>query len=215
MRKALHIFLLLLGVAVAAGCHGPRRIPRGTMEDIYYDLFLTDARIGENPELRRQADTMLVYEAVFNRYGYNTDDYLYSLRYYLKDPERFAKTVHSVSDRFQKDIAAIDADIAHEEWVHRFMNVERPSLDTLLAVFLADTTWWGDYRIERDSSLHGGWIRIVAPGADSTAAAADSLAAPRDSLAAPVDSVALDPEQEEPVEEDIEQAAEEISMEER
>lgn len=181
MRKALHILLLLLVVAVS--CRGPRRIPRSTMADIYYDLFLADARIMDDADLRRQADTMLVYEAVFNRYGYDTDDYLYSLRCYLKDPERFAKTVHAVSERLQKDIDAMDVVIRHEEWVEKYMNVERPSLDTLLAMFLADSTYWGDFRIARDSSLHGGWFRVVTPEEDSLARAADSTAVAEDSLA--------------------------------
>ena len=180
MRKALHILLVVLAVAVS--CRGPRRIPRSTMADIYYDMFMADARLREDPDLRRQADTMLVYEAVFNRYGYDTDDYLYSLRYYLKDPERFAKTVHAVSERLKKDAAAMDAVIRHEDWVEKYMNVERPSLDTLLAVFLADSTYWGDFRIARDSSLHGGWFRLVTPEMDSLARVADSTAVVKDSL---------------------------------
>ena len=85
MRKFLHIILV---AAVAVSCLGPRVIPRDKLAQIYYDMFMADQQLREIPSLRQQADTMLVYEAVFNRYGYDTDDYLHSVRYYLKDPER-------------------------------------------------------------------------------------------------------------------------------
>lgn len=189
MRKALHILLLVLAVAVS--CRGPRRIPRSTMADIYYDMFLVDAQVRDDPDLHSRADTMLIYEAVFNRYGYNTDDYLYSIRYYLKDPERFAKTVHTVTERLQKEIAGLDAIIEHESWEEKYLKAERPSLDTLLAMFLADSTYWGTLRIVPDSSAYGGLFRFISPEMDSLSRVADSLSAKKDSLAVKKDSLSV------------------------
>ena len=97
MRKYLHIILL----AVVVSACGPRIIPRDKMVDIYYDMFMADQQVRENRDLQHQADTMLVYEAVFNRYGYDTDDYLNSLQYYLKDPERFSQVRQAVVERLQ------------------------------------------------------------------------------------------------------------------
>ena len=97
MRKLLHIVVLLAVVAVS--CRGPRVIPKDDLTDIYYDMFLLDQQIREDNDLRKQADTTLVYEAVFNKYGYDTDDYLYSLKYYLRDPEHFAWVPADVSAR--------------------------------------------------------------------------------------------------------------------
>ena len=112
MRKALHIAALLL-VAVTLSCRGPRLIPRDKMEAIYYDMFMADQQIRNDMALRRQADTMLVYEAVFNRYGYDTDDYLYSVQTYLKDPERtltdaeVEKAMERILNGFQSEFGAV------------------------------------------------------------------------------------------------------------
>ena len=69
MKKALHIVLLLV---LATAC-GPRIISRGDMTDIMRDILLQDQQIKQDYSLRRQADTSLVYEAVFEKYGYNMD----------------------------------------------------------------------------------------------------------------------------------------------
>ena len=87
MRRALYIVLVLV---MAAAC-GPHRIPRDDMEDILYRMLVQDQQIKQNPQLRRQADTMLVYEGIFQAYGFNTDDFLYSLEYYLEEPARMEK----------------------------------------------------------------------------------------------------------------------------
>ena len=53
-------------------------IPRGKLSDIYVEMFLTDQWLRENPSVNRTADTLLVYEPIFKRHGYSTDDYLRS-----------------------------------------------------------------------------------------------------------------------------------------
>ena len=60
MRRALYIVLVLV---MAAAC-GPHRIPRDDMEDILYRMLVQDQQIRQDPQLRKQADTMLVYEGI-------------------------------------------------------------------------------------------------------------------------------------------------------
>ena len=158
MRKILHILLV---VAVAVSCHGPRVIPRDKLAQIYYDMFMADQQLREEPALRQQADTMLVYEAVFNRYGYDTDDYLYSVRYYLKDPERFSKTLEEVSARLQGEADALGKVIEHIDWVNGYMGMKRPPVDSVLAGFCDDSLYVGLARVVRDSTRYGGWFRLV------------------------------------------------------
>ena len=77
---------------LAVSCHrGGTPIPRSDMSRIYAEMFLLDQRMGTNWDLRRQADTMLVYEAVLARYGYTVDDYRASQEEYIKDPRRYTK----------------------------------------------------------------------------------------------------------------------------
>ena len=181
MRKSLHIALLLL-VAVVS-CRGPRVIPRDTLTDIYYDMFLADQQIREEPRLRSQADTMLVYEAVFNRYGYTTDDYLYSLRSYLKDPERFARVLEEVVKRFQEESDALNREIERLDWMARFLQMRKPPVDSILSVFCRDSVYLGLPRVVRDSSRYGALYRLAAWQADTLMRPLDSLSVVRDSLA--------------------------------
>lgn len=187
MRKYLHIILLAV---VIASC-GPRVIPRGKMADIYYDMFMADQLLREDMDLRRQADTLLVYEAVFNRYGYNTDDYLYSLRYYLKDPERFAQVLHEVVERLQKDAESMDPVIEHLDWVNKYTGIEGgATIDSILQRFNVDTLD-GKIHFYMDSSWFSSRYRMVSVPADTSkkAPADSSVEARVDSLRAPVDTL--------------------------
>ena len=91
--------MLLLLLAVSCG---PRRISRDNMEEIMYQVLLQDQQIKYDHKLRLQADTCLVYEAIFEEYGYDTDDFLYSLEYYLAEPAKFEKIMERVGDRLDR-----------------------------------------------------------------------------------------------------------------
>ncbi len=182
MRKALHIAALLL-VAVMVSCRGPRLIPREELEDIYYDMFLADQQIRDEVRLKRQADTMLVYEAVFNRYGYDTDDYLYTVRTYLKDPERFAKVLQNVSDRMQREIDELGKEIDLLDWKAKFMDMKRPPIEEFLSQFSPDSAFKGAVRVVPDTS--GTFrFRLEALQEDTlmVPVAADTVSAKKDTL---------------------------------
>lgn len=187
MRKYLHILLLLV-VALAVSCQGPRVIPRDKMVDIYCDMLLADQQLRDNNALRRQADTMLVYEAVFNRYGYDTDDYLLSVNQYLADPERYAKILGDVVEKLQSEAGNLEKEIGELDKMDRLLGMKRPPLDSILAPFSKDSLYLGLPRVVRDSSRYAGWFRLVAARED-TLSVTDSLSTPSDSLKARPDSV--------------------------
>lgn len=54
-------------------------------------MFVVDQWMVDNAGKHQMPDTTLYYEPVFNKYGYNTDDYLHSVDHYLSDPERFSR----------------------------------------------------------------------------------------------------------------------------
>lgn len=163
MKRFLHIVLLL---AVALSCRGPRLIPRETLEDMYVDMFILDQQIIQTPGLRNQADTMLVYEPVFNKYGYDTDDYLFTVRTNLKDPERFAKTLQNVVARLEAESKVLEREIEHLDWEAKFLGMRRPLLDSLLAPFSTDSLVLGMARAVRDSSS-GALFRLEAVQKDT------------------------------------------------
>ncbi|MBR1705307.1 MAG: DUF4296 domain-containing protein [Bacteroidales bacterium] len=191
-RTVGHILVVLAAVLALSSCRGPKRISRSEMKDIYFDMFMADQHIKDDRDLKRQADTMLVYEGVFRAHGYDTDDYLYSVSYYLRDPERFAKMMKEVSDRLDREAQRVGRAIEHEDWVSKFMGIRRMPVDSVLLPFSPDSLYVGAARMERDSLDF--FYRLVGLRKDSTAvfpAAADTLPVSRDSLPAGADSVVM------------------------
>ena len=126
MRRALHIVLALLLVAAC----GPHRIPSDDMEDIVYRMLVQDQQLRQDPKLRKQADTMLVYEGIFQAYGYNTDDFLFSLEYYLEEPVRMEKVMGNVGDRLEKESKALQKEIDLERWRDKMLKIYGMAPDT-------------------------------------------------------------------------------------
>lgn len=196
MRKFLHIVALLAAVAVVS-CRGPRVIPKDDLTDIYYDMFLLDQQVREDNDLRKQADTTLVYEAVFNKYGYDTDDYLHTLNQYLKDPERFARVLEDVSKRFQDQVSVLDKEIERLDRLAGLLRVKQAPIDSILSIFGRDSVYVGLPRVVRDSSRYGALFRLTDAREDTLMVPVDSLKL--DSLqvdSLKVDSVAVEGEPE-------------------
>ena len=185
MKRFLHIVLVLL---LAAACQGPRVIPKDTLADIYTDMFIADQVVREENIPHAQMDTTLLYEAVFRKYGYDTDDYLNSVRHYLKDPERFAKVFESVAKRLEGEIDALDKIVQHQEWVASQLGAKRPQLDSILAPFSKESVYVGLARVARDTSRYPAWFRLMAVLEDTLMVPVDSVAAraAKDSLQAEV-----------------------------
>ena len=179
MKRILHIVLVLVTVAA---CQGPRVIPKDTLTDIYVDMFLADQQVREEGLSHTQMDTLLVYEAVFNKYGYDTDDYQYSVRHYLRDPERFAKIFEEVTKRLSAEVAALDKLIEYNDRLTSKKGQKYPLVDSLLAPFSKDAVFVGLARVERDTSRYPAWFRLVAVQEDSLMVPSDSLDAKQEEV---------------------------------
>ena len=126
MRKYLHILLVVL---LAAAC-GPQRIPRDEMENIMADILIQDQQIKQDRELKKQADTSLVYEGIFEAYGYDTDDFLYSVEYYLANPAKMEKIMDAVADRLEKEAKVVAGEIRLDEWRRGYLRIYNMKVDT-------------------------------------------------------------------------------------
>lgn len=192
MKRFLHIVLVIV---LAASCRGPRIIPKDTLTDIYVDMLMADQFVREENIPRKQLDSMLVYEAVFNKYGYDTDDYMNSVRFYLKDPERFSKIFEEVAKRLEGEANALEKIIERQERLAQRAAATNPRLDSLLALFSEENMYRGLARFVRDTSRYPIGFHMV-PVRE------DTLMIPADSLKAKTDTVAVEmPDEEE--EEDV------------
>lgn len=183
--RGIHIVILVL-LATILSCRGPKLISKSEMKDIYTDMFLMDQYLKNDRELKRHADTMLVYEGILETYGYNTDDYLYSVAHYLKDPERFAKMLKQVSDRLAAKSSAVEKEIKLQQRLDRYRNVKGFPVDSMLLPFCRDSIWMGAVHFERDTIMTY-FLRLVPMLKDTTAV--DSLLFETDSLTIAADSL--------------------------
>lgn len=101
MRKALSYLLLLVAIlSCMVGCslRRPRTIPRDTLSEIFAEMFIADQWLNDNSGERRRADTMLFYEPIFRRYGYDSLDYINTIDKYIYEPDKFLKIVLATSE---------------------------------------------------------------------------------------------------------------------
>lgn len=200
MRKLLLILIPAVLLLSLLSCdRGGRVIPKDDFAKIYARMLLVDQWVRENAP--RRADTCLVYAPVLAEYGYDRDDYIASVRFYMADPESFGKVFTRVEKILQERID----ELTYEER-------RRVYLDSLKAVIEAKEFRRVEVRLDRcrdsvrfdtvnvliDSTGVYFWERLpldtvyygpewyVAPRdsvlTDSLLVAADSLAAARDSI---------------------------------
>lgn len=111
MRKVfLHISAISAALLMCLACSGDKvsLIPRGKLAKIYAEMLVVDQWTQSEPFLRAQADTSLVYEPIFEKYGYDTEDYIHSVEHYMKDPERYSRILRATADMLDQRILELN-----------------------------------------------------------------------------------------------------------
>lgn len=121
--KRLLPYLLVLFVLAVSCKRGPERISRGEMEEVMYQILMQDQYLKQNSHLRKYADTTLVYEGIFEQMGYDTDDFLASLEYYLQDPTRMEAIMNKVADRLEKESELVGEELREENWRQNYLRL--------------------------------------------------------------------------------------------
>lgn len=130
MKKFFHIALVLF---LAVACTGPRKMDRADLEEAIYQILVQDQQIKQDHKLKAQADTSLVYEGIFESLGYDTDDFLVSLEYYLEEPARMEKVMENVANRLEEEAKEAGKAADREKWRNNLMRLYRlaPNLKSL------------------------------------------------------------------------------------
>lgn len=122
MKKAVRC-ILTLAVILACVCACSNKgkvIPRSKLAHIYADMVLVDSWLYESTmEVRMKADTMSIYEPVFRKYGFSTEDYSASVSYYLNDPERFARILKKSESLLRAEMKELEAQREKEKKMQR------------------------------------------------------------------------------------------------
>ena len=142
--RGLHIVLLILVLAVS--CKGPRLIPRSELTQIVVEMLVRDQQIRGSRDLRRIGDTTYVYEGIFEAHGYTTDDYLYSIEHYLRDPERFSRVFRDAAAKMEKEKTRVEGEIRRRDWFRKYEDIPFVSIDSLFQMFYPDSLQVGTAR---------------------------------------------------------------------
>lgn len=110
-HRIIHIFVACIAVCILAGCscNETKVIPRGKMAQIYAEMLVVDQWLLEHTKYRMQADTSLVYEPIFQKYGYTTEDYRISVDYYMNDPERYSRILRTTVEILEGQVNELKA----------------------------------------------------------------------------------------------------------
>lgn len=112
----------------SCSCSKDNIIPKKELEDIYYELYTTDSYIKYTLHTQNLKDSTLVYEPIFNKYGYTSEDYINSYEYYLKKPHDFVKIFKAVKKRLEKKENYLIKTIAHNNTLD---SIQRCILDSI------------------------------------------------------------------------------------
>ena len=138
LRHILTVSVLLLTL-FSCSQKKERVIPKDRLSEIYAEMFVMDQWLDDNRDLRRTADTSLVYAPILEKYGYTYDDYLRSVDAYMKDPQRYSRILRKSSEILNARLAELrDEKKAMEEAEREkarrdsLLNTVRINVDSLM-----------------------------------------------------------------------------------
>ncbi|MGM9747352.1 MAG: DUF4296 domain-containing protein, partial [Candidatus Cryptobacteroides sp.] len=89
--KILIPLAIAMCLTACSSSEGGRIIPKRKMAQIYAEMFVADQQVTMDFKTRSSADTSLVYEPIFEKYGYTTEDYRASRAHYIQEPDQYAR----------------------------------------------------------------------------------------------------------------------------
>lgn len=145
-RFAYMMAMVLSAVIFLASCRRDEAevIPRDELARIYAEMLLTDQWIVHTPNIRLIADTSLVYSPIFEKYGYDADDYRKSIDHYMDDPERFARIFREAGEILDARLSEL------EKRKEDILRMEKLRLEA--EKYRPDIKWEEIYRDRQDSA---------------------------------------------------------------
>lgn len=114
--KAVCFFAALL---LFQGCSQDGVIDKATMSRIVMEMYLADQYIEGNPQMRAQTDSLAVYPAIMEKYGYTMEEYSNSIRYWLQEDEEYINILKDAQAAMEERVEVLDAQIREIELLRR------------------------------------------------------------------------------------------------
>lgn len=107
-------FLVILSCAFSlVSCNRPP-ISSGDFADMAYEMFLASFYVGNNPSVELSTDSLSVYGAILEKYGYTPEDYRNTTEYYVSHPGDYARLYKSVQRRITRRRKELEAAVRAE-----------------------------------------------------------------------------------------------------
>lgn len=114
-KIAFRSFLpLIAGVLLLGSCERAV-IPESRFADIYHDILLADAYIGDTPGLITSTDSLVAYQGIIEKHGFSVEQFIFAQNFYIAHPDKFSKMMKSLQSRFRKETKEIMAEMEAPE----------------------------------------------------------------------------------------------------
>ena len=130
-KYALRLLVVCLMAIVAVGCKGPKEIPDEDLVKIFHDCFLANAYYNEEG---KGADSLNIYEPIFERYGYTTADIRHTMKTFSqRKSAMLSDLVTAASERLEEEYRA-------EQYKVMILDtIDRVAQRTLTRIVYSDT----------------------------------------------------------------------------
>lgn len=110
MKRLIRTALAVVTLLCTAACARHTIIPDDELAQIFHDAFLTNAYIGSQ---NVRIDSLNIYEPIFARYGYTTEDVQYTIGNFSKRKSaRLGDVVELAIDRLEEEGKRYDREVA-------------------------------------------------------------------------------------------------------
>lgn len=110
MKPVFRISLCALVLLLAGACARHKIIPDRKLAQIFHDAFLTNAYIGDR---QMNVDSLKIYEPVFAKYGYTTEDVYYTIGNFSKRKSaRLGDVVELAIEQLEAEGKALNREVA-------------------------------------------------------------------------------------------------------
>ena len=115
----IKLICLLVCILLVQGCSKDGIIRTKDMSSIVVEMYLADQYIDRNPQMRGQTDSLFVYPAIVEKYGYSMEEYVNSVRYYLQEDGMYNTILKDAMEIMDGRVDMMDIQIAEMEKLRR------------------------------------------------------------------------------------------------
>ena len=90
--KILHhiaVAVALVAVIISSGCRKRGILSKNDVADIMYQMFVADEYAKKYPNVSKAADSLLLYQHIFDKYDCSLEDYRNSIKHYIVDEKAY------------------------------------------------------------------------------------------------------------------------------